>query len=145
MSAVSTRWPPFRRTVEDVLNEILRKEKQEQRPKPQNKRLRAVLTREVDGKEVNAKDVVFDWLAKEVQQRDPHEQRTVVAIMDGENKLRDLQELKIEPGDRHLGHLARDRILMGAWPTVFTAMGATRRKRSWKLICESCWKARSTA
>jgi hypothetical protein len=87
---------PFRRTVEDVLNEILRKQKQEQRPKPQNKRLRAVLTREVDGQEVNAKDVVFDWLAQELQQRDPHEKRTVVAIMDGENKLRDLQELKIK-------------------------------------------------
>ena len=87
---------PFRRTVEDVLNEILRKEKQEQRPKPQNKRLRAVLTREVDGEEVNAKDVVFDWLAKELQQRDPHEKRTVVAIMDGETKLRDLQEVKLK-------------------------------------------------
>jgi len=86
---------PFRRTADDVLNEILRQEKQEQRPKPQNKRLRAVLTRQVDGQEVNAKEVVFDWLAKEVQQRDPQEQRTVVAIMDGETKLRDLQELKI--------------------------------------------------
>lgn len=86
---------PFRRTVEDVLNEILRKEKQPQRPRPRNKRLRAVLTQEIDGKEVNAKEVVFDWLAKELQQRDPHEQRTVVAVMDGETKLRDLQELKI--------------------------------------------------
>ena len=86
---------PFRRTTEDVLNEILRKEKQKQRPKPQNKRLRAVLTREVNGKEVNAKDVIFDWLANEVQQRDPNEQRTIVAIMDGETKLRDLQEVKI--------------------------------------------------
>jgi hypothetical protein len=86
---------PFRRTADDVLNEILRKEKQEQRPKPQNKRLRAVLTRQVGDKEVNAKDVVFDWLANEVQQRDPQECRTVVAIMDGETKLRDLQEVKI--------------------------------------------------
>jgi hypothetical protein len=86
---------PFRRTIEDVLNEILRKEKQQQRPKPKNKRLRAVLTREVDGQEVNAKDVVFDWLARELSQRDPHEQRTVVAVMDGESKLRELQELKI--------------------------------------------------
>ena len=86
---------PFRRTADDVLNEILRQEKQKQRPKPQNKRLRAILTRQVDGREVNAKDVVFDWLAKEVQQRDLQEQRTVVAIMDGEAKLRDLQELKI--------------------------------------------------
>jgi hypothetical protein len=85
---------PFRRTVEDVLNEILRKEKQQQRPQPQNKRLRAVLTHELDGEEVNAKDVIFDWLAKELQGRDPHEQRTVVAVMDGETKLRDLQELK---------------------------------------------------
>jgi len=87
---------PFRRTVEDMLNEILRREKQQHRPKPQNKRLRAVLTREVDGEEVNAKDVVFDWLAKELEERDPHEKRTVVAIMDGENKLRELQELKIK-------------------------------------------------
>ncbi len=86
---------PFRRTADDVLNEILRQEKQAQRPKPQNKRLRAVLTREIGGQEVNAKNVVFDWLAKEVQQRDPHKRRTVVAIMDGETKLRDLQELKL--------------------------------------------------
>jgi hypothetical protein len=93
---------PFRRTADDVLNEILRKEKQEQRPKPRNKRLRAVLTRKVADKDVNAKDVVFDWLAKEVRQRDSRERRTVVAIMDGETKLRDLQELKI---DRAIGIL----------------------------------------
>jgi hypothetical protein len=86
---------PFLRTADDVLKEILRKEKQEQRPKPRNKRLRAVLTCKVDDKEINAKDVVFNWLAKEVQQRDPQECRTVVAIMDGETKLRDLQELKV--------------------------------------------------
>ena len=86
---------PFCRTVDEVLSEILRKEKQTQRPKPRNKRLRAVLTRKVDGKEVNAKDVVFDWMAEEVRQRDPQKGRMVVAIMDGETKLRDLQELKI--------------------------------------------------
>ncbi len=86
---------PFRRTAEDVLDEILRKQKQLQRPEPTNKRLRAVLTREIDDKKVNGKDVVFDWLAKEVGQRDPQESRTVVAIMDGETKLRDLQEQKL--------------------------------------------------
>ena len=86
---------PFCRTTDEVLDEILRKEKQKQRPKPRNKRLRAILTRKVDGKEVNAKDVVFDWLAEEVRQRDPRRRRTVVAIMDGETKLRNLQEQKI--------------------------------------------------
>jgi hypothetical protein len=85
----------FCRTADDVLDEILRKQKQSQRPEPQNKRLRAQLTCEVDGQEINGKDVIFDWLAKEVEQRDPHEGRTVVAIMDGETKLRDLQELTI--------------------------------------------------
>lgn len=86
---------PFPRTVDEVLDEILRKEKQPQRPEPQDKQLRAVLTREVDGQVVNAKEVVFDWLAEEVHKRDPKERRTVVAVMDGETKLRDLQELKI--------------------------------------------------
>jgi len=86
---------PFYRTAEDVVDEILRKENEKERPEPQNKRLRAVLTREVDGQEVNAKDVIFDWLAQEVHGRDLHERRTVVAVMDGETKLRDLQELKI--------------------------------------------------
>ncbi len=86
---------PFRRTAEEVLDEILRKEKQKQRPEPKNKRLRAVLTREVEGKKINGKDVVFGWLAEEVRGRDPRKHRTVVAIMDGETKLRDLQELKL--------------------------------------------------
>jgi hypothetical protein len=86
---------PFPRTVDDILDEMLREKKQTKRPKPKNKRLRAVLTREVDGKPVNGKDVVFDWLADEVQQRTAHEGRTIVAIMDGESKLRDLQEAKI--------------------------------------------------
>src|SRR4030065_719644 len=36
----------------------------------------------------------MEW-GKEVQERDPQKHRTVVAIMDGERKLRDLQELKI--------------------------------------------------
>jgi hypothetical protein len=88
---------PFRRSVDDVLDEILRKKRQSKRPRPKNKRLRAVLTREVDGQEVNGKDVIFGWLSEEVRQRDPQERRTVVAIMDGENKLRDLQEATI-PG-----------------------------------------------
>jgi hypothetical protein len=86
---------PFCRTAEEVLDEILRKEKQPPRPEPKNKRLRAVLTREVDGQEINGKDVVFDWLAEEVRQRDPQACRTVVAIMDGETKLRELQQRKL--------------------------------------------------
>jgi hypothetical protein len=88
---------PFRRSIDEMLDEILRKKKEAKRPKPKNKRLRAVLTREVAGEEVNGKDVIFAWLAEEVRQRNPQERRRVVAIMDGENKLRELQEAMI-PG-----------------------------------------------
>ena len=87
---------PYCRTVDEVLDEVLRKETQQRRPDPTNKRLRAELTREIDGEQVNGKAVIFDWLTAEVQQRDPQERRTVVAIMDGETKLRDLQEEKLE-------------------------------------------------
>ena len=107
---------PFRRTAEDVVNEILRKEKQPERPEPQNKRLRAELTREVDGQEVNAKDVIFDWLAEEVEQRDPQEHCTVVAVMDGETKLRDLQELKIR---RAIGILDIWHVLEYLWKLAY--------------------------
>lgn len=88
---------PFRRSIDDILDEILRKKKEAKRPKAKHKRLRAVLTRQLDGEEVNGKDVIFGWLAEEVRQRNPQERRTVVAIMDGENKLRELQEAMI-PG-----------------------------------------------
>lgn len=93
---------PYCRTVDEVLEEIVGKETQQRRPDPVNKRLRAVLTREVDGEQVNGKEVIFDWLTEEVQHRDPQEHRTVVAIMDGEAKLRDLQEEKL---DRAVGIL----------------------------------------
>ena len=100
VSAVSTRWPPFVARPTTCSTRNPSPKCRSSGPDLQNKRLRAVLTRQVDDQEVNAKDVVFDWLAQEVQQRDPQKQRTVVAIMDGETKLRDLQELKIGPGDR---------------------------------------------
>ena len=46
----------------------------------------------IDGQEINSKEAIFDWLADEVSHRDPNETKTVVAIMDGEVKLRQLQE-----------------------------------------------------
>jgi len=85
----------FERVADDLLDEIVRKENEKNRPTIENKRLRAVLTKEVDGKTINSKDVVFDWLAEEVLQRDPHSEKTIVAIMDGETRLRDLQKSKI--------------------------------------------------
>jgi hypothetical protein len=77
----------FERTVDDVLDDIRRKKRQSDRPKPQNKRLRANLTREVNGRTLNAKDATFAWLRHEADQRNPRGKKTVVCIMDGEAKL----------------------------------------------------------
>ena len=105
---------PFRRTAEEVLDEILRKEKQQQRPKPKNKRLRAVLTRQLDGKKVNGKDVVFDWLAEEVRGRDPRRESHRRGDHGRRNEASRLAGTEARPGGRHLGHLARDGILVEA-------------------------------
>jgi hypothetical protein len=86
---------PFPRTPDEVLDEMLREKKQVDRPRPCNKRLRAVLSRQRGEETINAKEVVFDWLASEARQRDARRRRRLVAIMDGEEKLRDLQENKL--------------------------------------------------
>jgi hypothetical protein len=81
----------FQRSVNDVLDDIRRKQRQGDRPEPQNKRLRANLTQEVNGRMLNAKDATFGWLRHEADQRNPHGKKTVVCIMDGETKLWDKQ------------------------------------------------------
>jgi len=78
---------PFPRQAEDVINEVMRKEKQAKRPSPCNKRMRAELTREVAGVEVNGKDVVFQWFAEEMSNRNPEGKKTVVCVMDADRAL----------------------------------------------------------
>jgi hypothetical protein len=77
----------FERSVDDVLDDIHRERSRADRPVPQNKRLRANLTRTVNGRELNAKDATFSWLRHEADQRNPHGKKTVICIMDGETKL----------------------------------------------------------
>jgi len=83
---------PFVRTVDDVINEVLREKARSRRPKPQHKRLRADLTYELDGKEVNAKDVVFDWLEEEAVTRNPGGLRPEIGLTDGEHALQNRME-----------------------------------------------------
>jgi len=108
----------FRRTAADVVNEVLRKEAQEQRPRPQHKRLRAELTRELDGEEVNGKDLVFDWLRTEAEQRNPDGQKEVVFLSDGEKALEEsLHKHLEEKGIRLVSALD----LMHALPRLWDA------------------------
>jgi len=78
---------PFVRTAQDVVNEVLRDRRQEDRPIPQHKQLRAELTRIIDGEEVNGKDRIFSWFAEQVKIRNPRGGKPVVCVMDGERAL----------------------------------------------------------
>jgi len=78
---------PFVRTAEDVVEEVLRDARQSDRPKPRHKQLRAELTRELDGVEVNAKERIFSWFAEQVKLRNPCGRKPVVCVMDGERAL----------------------------------------------------------
>ena len=83
---------PFVRTPQDVLDELSREEASSRRPRPQGKRLWAEMAADYEGSWTSGVERVFVELAVDVEQRDPNRQKTLVALMDGERKLWDLQQ-----------------------------------------------------
>lgn len=78
---------PFVRRAEDVVNEVLRDQRQTQRPQPQNKKLRAELSRPIEGQEVNGKDRIFGWFAEQIRSRNTDNRKPIVAVCDGDRAL----------------------------------------------------------
>jgi len=78
---------PFQRTAEDVVNEILRESRRKGRPVPQNKRMRAKLTRQIEGIEVKGKEQIFSWFEEQIAFRNPDGNKPMVCVMDGERAL----------------------------------------------------------
>ena len=78
---------PFKRTVDDVINEILRKNRQKDRPMPQNKRMRAKLTRQIESVELSGKEQVFSWFDDQIAIRNPAGDKLLICVMDGERAL----------------------------------------------------------
>jgi len=78
---------PFVRTAQDVVNEVMRHEKQIQRPRSQHKRLRAELTQRHEGEEIKGTEFIFPWFVQEVAKRNPKGRYPVACVMDGERKL----------------------------------------------------------
>lgn len=78
---------PFVRTPQDILDEMQRRERCDDRPVPTNKRFRAEMN-DIVGDEISyGQPRLFDWLAKEVEARDPDTKKTVVCLMDGQKSL----------------------------------------------------------
>jgi len=73
----------FVRSAEDVVNDVIRKQRAKDRPIPQNKVLRAELTHEIDGVEINGKDVIFEWFGEQIEARQTSPSQEIVCVMDG--------------------------------------------------------------
>lgn len=70
---------PFRRTVDEVLDEVLRHQAQRHRPVPQQKHVQANL--------LGGKEATFTWMAQEVAARNPEATQPMVCLGDGERAL----------------------------------------------------------
>ena len=79
------------REPQEVWNELFREQAAERRPRPQGKRLWAEMAAARENSLTSGSEFVFAEMAIDVQTRDPDRQRTLVCLMDGEQKLWDLQ------------------------------------------------------
>jgi len=78
---------PFVRHAEDVVDEILRNERKAERPRPQNKKLHAELTRVIEGQETRGKDRIFGWFAEQIRARNAEGDKPIIAVCDGDRAL----------------------------------------------------------
>ena len=81
----------FRRTADEVIDEIARNERAADRPVPQHKQLWAEMTHVVEGQSCSGRERLFAQMAIVAQQRDQQRKRTLVCLMDGEVALWDMQ------------------------------------------------------
>lgn len=80
---------PFVRTAEDVLDEVQRRERRQDRPQPQHKRVWAEMTHVKEGQTYNGRSLAFVAAAVELSERDPEKKKPVVCVTDGERALID--------------------------------------------------------
>lgn len=84
---------PFVRKAEDIIDEVLRDERAEERPEPQHKHVWAEMTREIGGIEVPAKEGLFCQLSTESMLRNLGQDRPVICLLDGERALWEAQRV----------------------------------------------------
>ena len=82
----------FPRTAEDVIDEVCRRKRAQQRPEPQHKHVWAQMTRFVEGELLPAAPTLFLDMAVECYLRNPLHQKRLICVMDGERQLWNLAE-----------------------------------------------------
>jgi hypothetical protein len=83
---------PFVRTPDDVIDEVQRRQRASERPRPQHKQVWAELTRMQEGEQLSGKERLFAEMAIHADQRDPRHRKPLVCLMDGEAALWTVQQ-----------------------------------------------------
>jgi hypothetical protein len=77
----------FPRTAEDVIDEVRRRKRAQERPEPQHKQVWAEMTRFVEGEPLPAAPELFLHMAVECYFRNPRYEKPLICVMDGECQL----------------------------------------------------------
>jgi hypothetical protein len=81
----------YRRTADDVVDEVQRKERRKDRPAPQHKRVWAEMTRVKEGESCSGRERLFAEMTIACHERDPSRHKTLVCLLDGEAGLWSMQ------------------------------------------------------
>ncbi len=106
----------FRRTVDQVVDELARKERAATRPAPQHKQVWAEMTRILEGEIYPGREWLFGEMAVTCHERDPDREKTLVCLMDGEAALWDMQR---EWLGRAIGILDLFHVLERLWDAAY--------------------------
>lgn len=97
---VSYSIDPHVRTADQVVTSLFAKPStartkgEKKRPRPQNKQVFVSLTQNNSGVELKATDTVFDWMAQQLELRNPQGKKVVLVLMDGQPSLWEAAEEK---------------------------------------------------
>jgi hypothetical protein len=81
----------YRRTADDVLDELQRRQRQKDRPAPQHKQVWAEMTRVLEGESCSGRERLFAEMTWTCHQRDPGRRKTLICLLDGEAGLWSMQ------------------------------------------------------
>lgn len=120
---------PFVRTPEEIVNELRRKERQADRPRPQNKQVFAEMTRFREGEVLNGQVQCFARLAWSAIHRSDLE-KPLVCLMDGQRSLWALKESWFP---RAIGVLDIFHVLERLWQVAHACHGDGTRQAEWQV------------
>lgn len=120
---------PFVRTPEEIVNELRRKERQADRPRPQNKQVFAEMTRFREGEVINGQVQCFARLAWAAIHR-ADRKKPLVCLMDGQRSLWALKESWFP---RAVGVLDIFHVLERLWQVAHACHGEGTRQAEWQV------------